>query len=143
MRIPALFALSLALAGCGRSDPALTVTNATVSASANSAAIYATIDNRGGADRLTAIEIEGQVPISLHETTMTDGVMRMRAVDALDIPTKGRLHLKSGGAHGMAMGSITADAPAIPLTFRFEKHAPISIRAAVKGPGGMPIEHGH
>jgi copper(I)-binding protein len=143
MRTPILLAVSLALAGCGRADPALTITNVTVSANPSSAAVYATIDNQGGADRLTKIEVDGRVPITLHETTMTDGVMRMRAVEALDIPANGRLELKSGGAHGMAMGEIAADPPSIPLTFRFARNAPISASATVTGPGGMPMEHGH
>jgi copper(I)-binding protein len=133
----------MALIGCGQSDPALNVTNASVSASANSAAVYATIDNKGGADRLIGIEVDGRVPLSLHETTMTDGVMRMRAVDALDVPAGGRLELKSGGAHGMAEGQISASTPKLPLTFRFEKHAPISVSATVTVPGGMPMEHKH
>lgn len=141
--MPILLALSLALVGCGEADPALTVTNVTVSVNPSSAAFYATIDNQGGADRLTGIEIDGRVPISLHETTMSDGVMRMRAVEALDVPANGRLELKSGGAHGMAMGEVTANPPTIPLTFRFARNDPISVKATVTGPGGMPMEHGH
>jgi len=141
--MPILLALSLALVGCGEADPALTVTNVTVSVNPSSAAFYATIDNQGGADRLTGIEIDGRVPISLHETTMSDGVMRMRAVEDLDVPANGRLELKSGGAHGMAMGEVTANPPTIPLTFRFARNDPISVKATVTGPGGMPMEHGH
>ena len=143
MRSMALFPLTLVLVGCGQADPALTVTNVTVSASPNSAAVYATIDNQGGADRLTKIEVDGRVPISLHETTMTDGVMRMRAVDALDVPANGRLQLKSGSAHGMATGEIVANPGRIPLTFRFARHAPISVSASVTGPGGVQMEHEH
>lgn len=133
-------ALSIALAGCGQSDPALTVTNATISANPNSAAIYAAIDNRGGKDRLTGIEIEGGVPISLHETTMIDGVMRMRPAETFDIPASGRLELKSGASHGMAIGKF-ASPSGLPLTFRFERHAPITVRADVTGPSGMNMEH--
>ena len=143
MRSLAFFPLTLVLVGCGQADPALTVTNVTVAAGPNSAAVYATIDNQGGADRLTKIEVDGRVPISLHDTTMTDGVMRMRAVEALDVPANGRLELKSGGAHGMAMGEITANPPSIPLTLRFASHAPITVRGTVTGPGGMPMEHRH
>lgn len=141
MRFPPLLALTLALAGCGEADPALTISNAKVAASPNSAAIYATISNRGGPDSLIAIEIDGRVPITLHETSVDDGVMRMRAVQQLDLPVEGTLELKSGGAHGMAMGEITADPPRIPLTFRFARHAPITVSATVTGPGGIPLEH--
>ena len=141
MRTIAILAILIALASCGQADPALTITNATVSAAPNSAAIYATIGNKGGSDRLTGIQLEDRVPISLHETTMTDGVMRMRSVESLGIPANGKLELKSGGAHGMATGQIAAGAPTIPLTFRFARHSPITVRAEVTGPGGMKMEH--
>ena len=145
MRFLVPLALAFILVGCGEADaePSLTITNATVSANPSSAAVYATIENRGGADRLTNIEIDRRVPITLHETTMDGGVMRMRAVDSLDISANGRLELKSGGAHGMAIGKVAANPPSIPLTFQFARSAPISVSATITGPGGTPLEPGH
>ena len=124
-----------ALAAC-QAEPAITLTDATIVAGPRSAAVYATINNQCGADRLTAIEADGRMPIGLHLTSNDEGVVRMRSVDRLEVPSNGRLELKSGGAHGMAMGSFNA-ASAAPLTFRFERSAPISVDAAVTGPGGM------
>ena len=138
-----VIAAAITLAGCGQSAPDINISNATISASANSAAIYATIRNRGGPDSLVAIEIDSRVPVTLHETTMDGDVMRMRAVKELELPVEGTLVLKSGGAHGMAMGTLTANPPRIPLTFRFARHAPIKVRATLIGPGGIPMEYGH
>ena len=132
-----LFLVGLpALAAC-QAEPAITVTDATIAAGPRSAAVYATIVNAGGADRLVGIESDGRVPIGLHQTSIDGGVMRMRGVDALEVPANGKLELKSGGAHGMAMGRIEANPPVVPLTFRFERSAPVSVRAAVTGLGGM------
>ena len=136
-----LIAATTILAGCGDQAPAINVTKATIAAGPSSAAVYARIDNKGGADKLVAIEIAGRVPISIHETSMDGGVMRMREVGELQVPANGRLELKSGGAHGMAMGVIAANPPGVPLTFRFAAHAPVTVDARVTGPGGMAMEH--
>lgn len=129
--------VAMAVAGCQQPDPKLRIEGATIAAAPSSAAVYATIANDGGADRLTGIEIDGRVPISLHQSSNEGGVMRMRGVDSLDVPANGELALKSGGAHGMAMGRIEANPAVVPLTFRFERSASISVRASVIGPGGM------
>ena len=141
-KILGLIAASTFLAGCGQSDPQITVTDASVAATPNSAAVYATVDNKGGADSLVAIEIDGRVPIMLHETSMDGGVMRMRAVNELAVPANGRLELKSGGVHGMAMGALTADRAQVPLTFRFKRHEPIKVDAQLTGPGAMAMDPG-
>lgn len=131
-----LLALAQPLAAC-QDRPAIAVSNATVAAGPNSAAIYASLVNDGGADRLTGIEIGGRVPVSLHRTRIDDGVMRMRAVDGLDVPARSTLELRSGGAHGMAMGRIAAGTAKVQLTFRFARSAPVAVEASLTGPGGM------
>lgn len=130
------FAFAATLSAC-QAQPSITITGATIAAGPSSAAVYATIANAGGADRLTGIEIGGRVPISLHLTSNEGGVMRMRGVDSLEVPANDNLELKSGGAHGMAMGRIEANPAIVPLTFRFARSAPVSVRAAVTGLGGM------
>lgn len=136
MRALLPIACSMMVGAC-QGAPAVSVRDATLSAGPNSAAVYATIVNQGGADRLTGIEIDGRVPISLHVTSNDGGVMRMRAVDGLDVPAGGSLELKSGGAHGMAMGRIAAAGGQVPLTFRFEKSPALAVTARLTGPGGM------
>src|SRR5688572_19492555 len=110
MRRFLLLAAFLALAAC-QAKPEITVSNATIAAGPRSGAVYATIANRGAADRLTGITLDGRVPIGLHVTSNDQGVARMRDADSLAVPANGELQLKSGGAHGMAMGRIEADPP--------------------------------
>lgn len=136
MRRFLLLAACPALAAC-QAEPDIAVTNATIAAGPRSAAIYATIANRGGADRLTGIAVDGRVPIGLHVTSNDGGVARMRAAETLAVPAKGALKLESGGAHGMAMGRIEADPPLVPLTFRFERSAPVTVSAQLTRPGAM------
>jgi copper(I)-binding protein len=142
MRTIIAAALCLALAGCAKSEPEIGVHDAIIAATPQSAAVYATIDNKGAADALVGIDAGGRVPISLHETSSDGGVMRMREMDRLEVPANGKLELKSGGAHGMAMGRIEAPSGEVPLTFRFERSQPISVQARLTGAGGMPMEHG-
>lgn len=137
MRTAFLLTAIVALIGCRQDKPSIMVTNAVIAAGPQSAAVYADIDNRGGADRLTGIEIASRVPISLHQTSNDGGVVRMRRVDELEVSANGRLELKSGGAHGMAMGKVTADPPRVPLTFRFARSGPVAVSARLTGPGRM------
>lgn len=136
MRRFLLLAAFPALAAC-QAEPDIAVSDATIAAGPRSAAIYATIANRGAADRLTGITLDGRVPIGLHVTSNDQGVARMRAADTLAVPANGELQLKSGGAHGMAMGRIEADPPIVPLTFQFERSAPVSVSARLIQPGEM------
>lgn len=73
---------------------------------ADTAAAYVTIDNAGGADRLTGVRATiGEA--MLHESSMEGGVMRMRPIDPKDgmiVPSNGKLVLAPGGAHIMVMG---------------------------------------
>lgn len=142
MRTIIAAALCLALAGCSKSEPEISVRDAVISATPQAAAVYATIDNKGAYDELVGIDVGGKVPIGLHQMSFEDGVMRMREVDDLPVPPNGSLKLESGGAHGMAMGRIEAPSGEVPLTFRFERSQPVSVKARMIGPGGMPMEDG-
>lgn len=63
---------------------------------------YFTIRNQGEApDRLLAIELPAGGAAKLHESLMQDGVMRMRPVEAPEIPPGGELLLQPGGLHVM------------------------------------------
>lgn len=135
-RLLPLAAAAAALAAC-QSEPAIEVSNAIVAASPSSAAVYATIANDGAADQLIGIAIDGRGPIGLHQASNDGGVARMRPVDSLEVPAGGTLELKSGGAHGMAMGRIEASTPSVPLIFRFARSTPIRVSATLTGPGGV------
>ena len=104
----ALFFAALLLASCkpASAPPAVSVdgawARATVPGQMGSAA-YFTIRNAGGADKLLSVTSPA-ADASLHSTTMDDGVMRMRPLQALDIAAKSTVDLKPGGTHVMLMG---------------------------------------
>ena len=97
-----------AIAGCSAQDPKISAHDgwARETGESDIAAAYVTIENKGSADRLTGVRSSiGEA--TLHETSMDDGVMRMRQIDAatgLVIPSSGKLALAPGGAHVMLMG---------------------------------------
>lgn len=66
---------------------------------------YLTIANTGtGEDRLVSAHFDVAERTEIHETTMDDGMMRMRhRPDGLVIPAGGTLEMKSGGAHIMLL----------------------------------------
>src|SRR5690625_5461281 len=68
------------------------------SASGVTSAAYFTIDNRGGEfDRLIAARTEVADVVELHLSSIEDGVMRMRQVEAIEVPAGGQVHLERGG----------------------------------------------
>jgi len=103
---PILAALLLAtLIACSPAGPKLDVHDgwAREAVQAEMAAAYVTIENKGGADRLTDVRTDiGQA--SLHETSMDDGIARMRPIhptEGMVVPSNGKLVLAQGGAHVM------------------------------------------
>jgi len=143
---PALLFAVLMLASCkpASAPPAISVdgvwARATVSGQSGSAA-YFTIRNAGGEDKLLTVSSPG-ADASLHSTTMDNGVMRMRPLEALDIPAKGTVELKPGGTHVMLMGlrqPLQAGA-ALELDLKFQKSGERKVMAEVRpasSGGGM------
>ena len=71
--------------------------------------------------------------------------MRMRPLEALEIPAGGMTELKSGGAHIMLFG-LTGDlnpGEAIDLILTFERAGEVTITAEVHAPGSAPKSMGH
>jgi copper(I)-binding protein len=137
MKKTLLFA-ALLLASCkpASAPPAVSVdgawARATVPGQSGSAA-YFTIRNAGGEDKLLAVSSPG-ADASLHSTSMDDGVMRMRPLDALDIPADGTVGLKPGGTHVMLMDlkqPLQAGA-ALELDLKFEKSGERRVMAEVR-----------
>jgi copper(I)-binding protein len=104
----ALFFVALLLASCkpASAPPAVSVdgawARATVPGQTGSAA-YFTIRNAGGPDKLLSVTSPA-ADASLHSTSMDNGVMRKRPLEALDVPARGTEELKPGGTHVMLMG---------------------------------------
>ncbi len=136
----ALAALLLASCNGPGPQPQIEVRDAWARASVPqqaSSAAYFTIRNSGGADTLVSVS----TPIgnaSLHSTEMTDGIMRMRPLDSLDVPANSTVQLKPGGTHVMLMG---LDAPLAPgatvgLDLTFAKSGERHVNATVRASGG-------
>lgn len=109
---------------------------------------YLTLDNRGGAnDRLVSASTEVCQSAQLHAMKMDGDVMRMRHVDAIDVPAGQTLVLRPGGLHIMLVGlkSPLKIGDSFPMTLRFEKAGEVTVRVAVRaadaGPSGHDTKH--
>lgn len=115
--------------------------------SAKTGAGYLTIKNTGtDADRLIAVETAGAEKVEMHQSTVENGVAKMRPVTAVDIPAGGDVALQPGGYHLMLVGlkEALAEGMRIPAVLTFEKAGKIDVELAVEnmGYGGPAGKHG-
>ncbi len=100
--------------------------------------------------RLVAVSAAGVPVAEIHEMSMHDGVMKMRAVPSLALPAGQAVALKPGGYHVMLMDlkqPLTAGST-LPLTLVVEdqagKRERIEVQAQVRAPGAAAQPaHGH
>jgi len=108
-------------------------------------AVYFTLTNSGNADdtlvAVTGIKVEVAGDFSdmveLHETSMTDGVMKMQKLDAgIHIPAGETVELKPGGFHVMIMNIKRSLKPGdeVKLSLLFESGAEQTVVAEVRMP---------
>jgi len=96
---------------------------------------------------LKLIKVESPITnnAELHDMKMKDGVMEMRAVDAIVIPANKLIDLKPGGLHVML---IKVNKPInkgdnVPLTLTFENEAKKTFTLDVKAKGQDKDSHSH
>ena len=135
----AIFLLAATLLTACDAEPAplVTVSEAKAVALPTSAAVYFTLANSGGRDRLLSVTADNKVgSASLHETSMDGDIMRMRAIEGIEIPARGRVRLSANGRHVMVQNLVRRLAPGsrIRLTLRFERQGMVVIDAPVSGP---------
>jgi len=135
----AIFLLAATLLTACNAEPAplVTVSETTVIALPTSAAVYFTLANSGGRDRLLSVDAEGVGKASLHETSMDGDIMRMRAIDGgIEVPARGRVRLSANGRHVMIQDLATplAVGSTVRLKLRFERQGLVEIAAPVSGP---------
>ncbi len=102
---------------------------------------YMKIENRGAAeDKLVSVSVAGANMAHVHESTMKDGVMQMKAVDALSLKPGAAVEFKPGGLHVMVMGLKTPlkAGETIQLRLQFARAGEITVDAQVRGLGGAP-----
>lgn len=135
------FLAALLLGGCApaASAPDIAIDDAWARATAPGqpgGAVYATIRNAGGADRLTGVTSEAGTAM-LHGSESSGGMARMRMVGAIDIPARGEVRLAPGRTHIM-LGGLKAPLVAgdsLTLHFAFAEAGPRAVEVAVVAPG--------
>ena len=102
---------------------------------------YFTIENKGTtADRLIGVSGDISGKIEVHEMSMNNGVMKMRAVDGGLVIDPGKtVKLAPGGYHLMIMDlkNPLKQGDKVPLTLSFEKAGKVAVTLDVQGVGAQ------
>jgi periplasmic copper chaperone A len=106
------------------------------------------IENTGKtADRLLGASTPAAADhLELHTMSMEGDVMKMRQVEAIDIPAGSTVELKPGAFHVMFMGlkSPLKLGDKLPVTLKFEKAGEVQVEMWVEQPkGAEPETHKH
>lgn len=127
------------------------VARATVGKQANGAA-FLQIENRGKSDdALLSASSPAASRVEIHTMSMEGDVMKMRALEVLDIKAGQTLAMKPGsGAHLMLMGlkKPLAAGDKVPMTLTFRNAGKVEVTAEVATmgmpkPAGAPAGHEH
>jgi hypothetical protein len=107
-------------------------------------AAYMTIRGGKQADRLVGASSDRAAMVHLHAVEEQDGVAKMRAIDALEIPAGQRVALAPKSTHIMLMG---LDGPlvagqAFTVTLRFATAGEQAVKVAVR-PATATDDHAH
>ena len=118
---------------------------ATPGAVKNSAA-FMSFDNKGAADKLISVTGGVAKEIQMHSMITEAGVMKMREIQAFDIPANGKAELKPGGFHLMLIGIPDGlkEGTKFPLKLKFEKAGEIVVQVTAEKPSAHDhSEHKH
>jgi len=106
---------------------------------------FLSITNTGSADdRLIDAHTPAAARAELHNHTMDNGVMKMRRVQAVDVPAGGMAMLKPGSFHIMLfeLTSMLKEGDIFPMNLTFEKAGKTTVMVHV-GKVGAGKSHGH
>ncbi|MFD2234941.1 copper chaperone PCu(A)C [Phaeospirillum tilakii] len=139
----ALFALLLAPAAQAGEIEAVAPTLRLPPLDGGNGALFLTLVNHGPADRLIAAAIPGTRVTELHTHRRDGDVMRMRRVEAIELPADGRAELRPGGDHIMAIGLSPLPSPGatVTVTLTFAQAGTLTVEAVAASPA--PAHHGH
>lgn len=106
---------------------------------ARNSAAFMMIHNGGDADRLISAAGDVSDRVELHTHLMEGNVMKMRQVEAIEVPAKGMATLQPGGFHVMLIGlhEPLKEGDSFPLTLTFEKAGEVTIEVPVQAIGSM------
>ena len=116
---------------------------ASIGAAKTGAAYFAIINDTNSAKRLISAATTAARKAELHNHLMEDGVMKMRKVEALDIPAGGRVMLKPGGYHLMMFGlrQPLKEGASFELQLTFERAGVMTLKVPVKSRDHKPMDH--
>ena len=98
------------------------------------------ITGGAAADRLVSGNAGVAKAVELHTMEMDGNVMRMRQIDAIEVPAGQTIELKPGGRHIMFVGltKTLKNGDHFPLTLRFEKAGEVRVDVKVITQAVMP-----
>ena len=105
---------------------------------------FVKIENKGAtADKLLSASAAVSKSVELHSMSMDNGIMRMRQVEAIDLPAKSTVELKSGGLHIMFIDINAAfkEGEKFPLTLKFEKAGEVKVEVVIEKMGAGAHQH--
>ena len=112
-------------------------------ASAKTAAVFMTIENKGKeAERLLSVSSPAAGIVEIHEMKMDGGMMQMREVNGLEIKPGATIELKPGGYHVMLMDlkAPLKQGESVPVTLKFEKAGSVEVKAAIEAMGASRMQ---
>lgn len=147
-------ALGLLLAGlaCVRAaaaaEPSIQIVAAWARATppgVDNGAVYCTIVNHGGADKLVGARSSAAHGAEIHASLSENGVVEMRRVEALPISAGTSVELAPGGTHLMLVGLAAplAAGAKVELTLVFSTAGEIALEVPVVDARGAPAAHEH
>ena len=134
MRV-ALVVIALLVAACGAPQPPLVASGVEITKpmpGRHMSAGFLVLTNNTDEDiRITRVTSPQFAAVELHETTIEDGIARMREMDALVVPAHGSVTLERGAKHLMLMRAqglgdtvtlqlFSGDAPVLNIDYSFE-----------------------
>jgi periplasmic copper chaperone A len=97
--------------------------------------------------KLVKAESSVAAMVEIHNMSMTDGVMSMSAVEAIELPAGKTVELKPGGYHIMLMQlkSPIQEGGAVPIVLTFEdgKKQRRTVNVSAKGQAKAAADHHH
>lgn len=103
-------------------------------------AVFMTLKNSGpAADALVAVESPVAARAELHTHIEEGDIIRMRPVEAIDVPPGGAVSLRPGGQHVMLIDlrQPLKQGETFPLTLTLAKAGKMTIEVPVKSPAEM------
>ncbi len=142
-----LLALAIAAPAAAQA-PEIQVEDAWARATAPSAqagGVFLTLTDHGAGDRMVSASTPVAATAELHESVDDNGVMRMRSVPALPLPTGTAVQLKPGSYHIMLTGLKRQLKPGetFPISLTFEHAPPVTVTVTVQSAGASGKMHTH